>query len=179
MYMLIIWWSVASDLIILKASRPTFFFISCQRFWWDRQYHWLEILRESPTRTLKISQSSYLPDKVNSLGLVDSKSFFSPLDGHDGILLQAEGEPLADDSAYTSAVGSFGYASIGTRPDISFATFQPGAYNSSSVQHHWNSVCRVFQYLKGSSDYCITSSFGPPSHILTINQAASLYYDSG
>ena len=103
-----------------------------------------KILRKRSTRTVNISQSSYLLDKINSLGLSDAKTFSSPLDGYNGIIPQTEGEPLVDETAYASAVGSLGYASNGTRPDISFATSQLGAYNSSPVQRHWNSARRVF-----------------------------------
>ncbi|KAI1001557.1 hypothetical protein K3495_g6646 [Podosphaera aphanis] len=97
-----------------------------------------KITRDRPTRTLKISPSHYIQDKIRSFGLADAKPFTSPLEGYDAIQPMRDGEPLADESAYASAVGSLGYASNSTRPDIAFATSQLGRFNSSPTQRHWN-----------------------------------------
>ncbi|KAI0994843.1 hypothetical protein K3495_g13339 [Podosphaera aphanis] len=130
------------------------------------------------TRTLKISQAHYLKDKIKSFGLQDSKSYTSPLDGYDGILPGSENETLADESAYASAIGSLGYASNGTRPDISFAVSQLSSFNSRPVDRHWKSVCRISRYLNGSLDYSISYSFGPSSSKLGQESTATMYSDS-
>ena len=122
-----------------------------------------KITRERSTRTLQISQAHYIAEKIESFGLQQAREYTSPLDGYDGILPGREDESPADESAYASAVGSLGYASHSTRPDISFAVSQLGKYNSCPVIRHWNTVCRVFRYLKGSSDFSITYCFGPSS----------------
>ncbi|KAI0999207.1 hypothetical protein K3495_g8989 [Podosphaera aphanis] len=114
-----------------------------------------KITRDRSTRSLNISQAHYIDDKIKSFGLGDAKSYSAPLDGYSGILPARLDESLADDTAYASAVGSLGYASNSTRPDISFAVSQLAGFNSSPVQRHWNIVCRVFRYLKGTNDYCI------------------------
>ncbi|KAI0993879.1 hypothetical protein K3495_g14305 [Podosphaera aphanis] len=137
-----------------------------------------KVTRERTTRTLKISQAEYIRDKICSFGLQDAKIYTSPLNGYDGIMPGQRDEPLADESAYASAVGSLGYASNSTRPDVSFATSQLGSYNSCPVSRHWNSVCRVFRYLKGSMDYCITYSFGLPSGELLQTEKLTMYSDS-
>ncbi|KAI1003731.1 hypothetical protein K3495_g4473 [Podosphaera aphanis] len=95
-----------------------------------------KVTRDRTTRTLKISQSHYINNKIKSFGLNNAKPYTSPLEGYNGILLALEGEPLADESAYSSAVGSVGYASNSTRPDITFATSQLGRHNSSPVERH-------------------------------------------
>lgn len=136
------------------------------------------IVRDRKNRTLKISQSHYLRDKVQSYGLNDARTHNSPLNGYDGILPAKDDEQLADESAYASAIGSLGYAANSTRPDISFATSQLGSFNSSPVIRHWNTVCRVLRYIKGSENFCIKYCFGPISQTLDQEHKAVMYSDS-
>ena len=137
-----------------------------------------KIFRERATRTLKISQSGYLIDKIRSLGLLDAKVVSSPINGYDGILPGRDDESPADESAYASVIGSLGFASISTRPDISFVTSQLGRYNSSPVTRHWNTACKVLRYLNGTKNYSINYSFGPISSSLTQELKTTLYSDS-
>lgn len=107
-----------------------------------------KIIRNRAPRTLKISQSHYINDKIVSFGLSNAKPYNSPSEDYSGILPTYEGELLADESANSSAVGSLGYASNSTRPDITFATSQLGWHNSSPVERHWNSTRRVLRDLR-------------------------------
>ncbi|KAI0999297.1 hypothetical protein K3495_g8899 [Podosphaera aphanis] len=91
------------------------------------------ISRDRENRVLQISQAHYVMDNIRSFGLEDAKSYTSPLEGYKGVLPADEDEPLADESAYSSAIGSLDYAANGTRPDISFATSQLASHNSSSA----------------------------------------------
>ncbi|KAI1005430.1 hypothetical protein K3495_g2787 [Podosphaera aphanis] len=125
-----------------------------------------------------IGTSQYRIDKIRSFGLHDSNSHSSPIEGYSGILPANENEPLVDDSAYASAVGSLGYAANGTRPDSSYAVSQLASFNASPTQRHWASVCRVMRYLKGTKDYCITYSYGPVSDDLTSKLMATSFSDS-
>lgn len=137
-----------------------------------------KINRDRSKRTLSISQSNYLTEKIRSFGLEDAKTYSTPLNGYDGIVPRVESEQLADESAYASAIGSLGYAANSSRPDISFATCQLGRFNSSPVFRHWNTACRVLRYLKGTKEYCITYNFGPKPNLLTPELKPTLYSDS-
>ena len=137
-----------------------------------------KISRERITRSLRISQAHYLADKIRSFGLVDAKSFSSPMESYNGILPKQDDKQLADESAYASAIGSLGYASNSTRPDISFAVSELSSFNSSPSIRHWNSVCRVFKYIKGSTDFHITDNFSPIFNTLTQDSKVMLYSDS-
>lgn len=137
-----------------------------------------KITRDRSTRTLCISQSDYILSKIESLGLSDAKVYNSPLDGYDAILPAEDGEQQADNSAYPSAIGSLGYASNSTRPDICFATSQLARFNASPVIRHWKGVCRVYRYLKATHDYQITFKFGPPSAEISKEMKAIIYSDS-
>lgn len=103
--------------------------------------------------------------------------YSSPLDGYSGILPQVW-EPLADKSAYSKTVGSPGHSSNSTRVDITFAVSQLGAYNSSPVQRHRTSVCRVFGYLLGASEYSTTYSYGPKSCDYQADCQATIFSDA-
>ncbi|KAI1003364.1 hypothetical protein K3495_g4845 [Podosphaera aphanis] len=137
-----------------------------------------KVTRRRVTRTLKISQAEYIKVKICSFGLQDAKVFTSPLNGYDGFSPGQKDEPLADKSAYARAVGSLGYASNGTRPDIAFAFSQLGSYNSCPVNRHWNSVCRALRYLKCSIDNCTTYNFEPYFTELSEIEKLSIYSDS-
>ena len=137
-----------------------------------------KITRDRPTRTLNISQADYVINKVESLGLGDAKSKNSPLEGYSAILPAEDDEQKADDSAYPSAIGSLGYASNSTRPDICFATSQLARFNASPVVRHWNGVCRVYRYLKDTKDYCITYSFGPRASKLKNELMIKIFSDT-
>lgn len=48
------------------------------------------------------------------------------------------------------------YASLGTRPDISFAVTTLSRFSSNPGPAHWDAVKRVFCYLKGTRDLWLT-----------------------
>ena len=137
-----------------------------------------KIIRNRAIRSLTISQSHYLLEKVQSFGLINAKPYTSPLDGYSGILPARDNELFADESAYVSAIGSLGYASNGTRPDISYATSQLGRFNSAPTNRHWDTACRVLRYLHGTKDYGINYCFGPPSENLAQEFKTVFYSDS-
>jgi hypothetical protein len=54
---------------------------------------------------------------------------------------------------YVSAVGSFMYAMVCTRPDIAHEVGVLSRYMSKPGKEHWASVKRVFRYLRGTTSY--------------------------
>lgn len=56
------------------------------------------------------------------------------------------------DVPYHEAVGSLMYASLGTRPDISFAVQTVSRFSTKPGLIHWDAVKRIFRYLKGTKD---------------------------
>jgi hypothetical protein len=56
------------------------------------------------------------------------------------------------DVPYHEAVGSLMYASLGTRPDISFAVQTLSRFAKNPGLAHWEAVKRVFRYLKGTRE---------------------------
>ena len=57
---------------------------------------------------------------------------------------------------YANVVGCLMYAMVCTRPNISHAIGVVSKYMANTGKEHWNAVKWVLQYLRGTSDYCIT-----------------------
>ncbi|KEP47887.1 putative Copia-like polyprotein/retrotransposon, partial [Rhizoctonia solani 123E] len=66
-----------------------------------------------------------------------------------------EGPPPADNN-YLTYIGMLMYASLGTRPDICYATQYLAQFSNCYGNDHLTAVKRVFRYLKGTADRCIT-----------------------
>ena len=61
---------------------------------------------------------------------------------------------------YANVVGSLMYVMVRTRPDISHAIGVVSIYMENPGKEHWATVKWVLQYLRGTSDYCITYNRG-------------------
>ncbi|KAJ1299685.1 hypothetical protein OPQ81_011077 [Rhizoctonia solani] len=64
--------------------------------------------------------------------------------------------PLPADNNYLTYIGMLMYASLGTRPDICYATQYLAQFSNCHGNNHLTAMKRVFQYLKGTADCCIT-----------------------
>ncbi|KAM1048782.1 hypothetical protein ACFX2C_027959 [Malus domestica] len=53
---------------------------------------------------------------------------------------------------YASVIGGLMYASHSTRPDIAFAVCKLSRYTSNPSTLHWKAICRVFGYLKKTTN---------------------------
>ena len=53
---------------------------------------------------------------------------------------------------YRRAVGTLLWLSLGTIPDISYSVPQVAKFNDRYGEKHWNTVMRIFRYLKGFVD---------------------------
>ncbi|XP_039141327.1 secreted RxLR effector protein 161-like [Dioscorea cayenensis subsp. rotundata] len=57
---------------------------------------------------------------------------------------------------YASAIGSFMYAQVCTRPDIAYAVGMLGRYQSNPGIYHWKAAKKVMRYLQGTKEYKLT-----------------------
>jgi hypothetical protein len=57
---------------------------------------------------------------------------------------------------YHEAVGSLMYATLGTRPDISFAVQVVSRFSNNPGRAHWEAVKRIFRYLNGTKNLWLT-----------------------
>jgi hypothetical protein len=62
--------------------------------------------------------------------------------------------------SYANAVGSLMYVMVSQRPNISHAVGAISRYMENPAKEHWQVLKWVLQYLRGTSDYCITYNDG-------------------
>ena len=122
--------------------------------------HWIlgiEVQRIREERKLLLSQRSYIDSILRRYGFFDLKPISTPMDPN--IRLTSAQSPTATDDIakmrdipYHEAIGSLMYASLGTRPDISFAVQTLSRFAVNPGLAHWEAVKRVFRYLKGTRE---------------------------
>jgi hypothetical protein len=120
----------------------------------------IQITRNRPERTIRISQTKYIEDMLSKFNMQDCKAVGTPLDTN--TKLSKSMSPKSHEEAeemkgvpYQSAVGSLMYAMLGTRPDIGYAVGAVSQFSSDPGRGHWTAVKRILRYLKGTKDYAI------------------------
>jgi hypothetical protein len=128
------------------------------------EIHWIlgiEILRNREQRTIHLCQRSYIESSLRRYGFEDIKPVSIPMDT--GIKLTTAQSPSTTDEIarmrnipYHQAVGTLMYASLGTRPDISYAVQTVSRFTKNPGNTHWEAVKKIFRYLKGTKDLWLT-----------------------
>jgi hypothetical protein len=122
--------------------------------------HWIlgiEVKRIREERKILLSQRSYIDSILRRYGFDDLKPISTPMDPNIR-LTSAQSPTTTDDIAkmrdipYHEAIGSLMYASLGTRPDITFAVQTLSRFATNPGIAHWEAVKRVFRYLKGTRE---------------------------
>ena len=137
------------------------------------EIHWMlgiEIKRNREAQTISLSQRSYIDSIVTRYGFEDAKPLSIPIVANSTLsrddcpttttdIGKMSGRP------YREAVGSLMYASVGTRPDISFALNQVARFSDNPGLPHWEAVKRIFCYLKGTRDHRLV--YGEKEHSIS------------
>ncbi|KAJ9538032.1 hypothetical protein OSB04_030765 [Centaurea solstitialis] len=105
---------------------------------------------------ITISQSHYIEKMLNKFNLKDCSPIGTPMDPTIK-LMPNKGVPV-NQLEYSRAIGSLMYAMLSTRPDIAFAVGKLSRYTHNPGLIHWQTINRVFKYLKGTMDYGLTYS---------------------
>ncbi|PIL23016.1 hypothetical protein GSI_14323 [Ganoderma sinense ZZ0214-1] len=130
----------------------------------EGEIHWIlgfAVIRDRSARTLSLSQTAYIDAIIRRFGLDDAKPLSTPMDPH--VQLSAEQSPktMAEVAGmrnvpYREAVGSLQYASLGTRPDITYAVSVLSRFLENPGRAHWEACKRVFRYLAGTKSLRLT-----------------------
>lgn len=115
-------------------------------------YLGMEVIRDRPRRTLRLSQEAYLYKVLQDFDMLESNPVATPMETSIN-LLPADPEYQASPKfrrQYQSAVGSLMYAMLGTRPDIAYAVSVVSRFSSNPTERHMNMVKRILKYLKGT-----------------------------
>lgn len=130
----------------------------------------LEICRDRETRTISLSQRSYIDSIIRRYNLEDAKPAATPMDTQ--LRLRTAQSPNTtleyaqmQNIPYRQAVGSLMWASLGTHPDISFAVTTVSKFSTKPGIVHWEAVKRILRYLKGTKELWLT--FGGNKEALT------------
>lgn len=93
---------------------------------------------------LFLSQHKYIVDLLCRFKLEGSKPIGTPMSSK-----SAASNGFVDGTEYRSAIGGLQYLTL-TRPDIAFAVNKLAQHMSAPTPENWNSVKRLFRYLKGT-----------------------------
>ena len=117
-----------------------------------------EIKRNRTDRTIHMSQRHYIVNVLEKFGMSDCNISAVPLDANVKFIPSLV--PTTDESKaemthypYRKLVGSLGYLSTGTRPDISFIVSMLSRHLHNPGMAHWNYAKQVLRYLKGTQTH--------------------------
>lgn len=130
----------------------------------EGEIHWIlgfSVERDRANRRLSLSQTAYIESIVRRFGLEDAKPISTPMDPHIALSTSQSPSTPSDigamrDVPYREAVGSLMYASLGTRPDITYAVSILSRFSDNPGRAHWDAVRRVLRYLNGTKHLKLT-----------------------
>ena len=135
--------------------------------------HWLlriKIMRDQQARTILLSQTTYIKTILDRFSLSDAKPYATPIvPGANYTRSQAPADAAEADYMrkipYREAIGSLMYATVATRPDITFAISTLSQFLDNPGRIHWEAVKRIFRYLSRTKTHALT--YGNECHHLT------------
>lgn len=128
------------------------------------EIHWLlgiELKRDRQSGKIMLSQRSYIDASLRRFGLEDTKPVSTPMDPATRLTTDHSPKSTLEIARmskvpYQEAVGTLMYASLGTRPDITYAVQVLSKFSKNPGDAHWEAVKRVFRYLKGTRELWLT-----------------------
>ena len=123
----------------------------------------IQVDRDRIGRVIRLSQQRYIENVLRKFSMDQCNSISTPLDiGHRLSKSQSPQSKEEEESMlsipYRQAVGSLMYAMIATRPDIAVAMGAVAQHMHNPGEAHWVAVKRIFRYLKGTADVCLSFS---------------------
>ena len=120
----------------------------------------MEIRRDREARKLWLSQKNYIRKIFERFNMQDTKFVSTPLANYFKL---SESQCPKDEKEleemsevpYASAVGCLMYVMVYTRPDLAHAMSTVSMDMSKPGKEHWNTMKRIFRYLKGTSEHGI------------------------
>lgn len=107
----------------------------------------MSINRDRVKGMIDINQTTYLENVC--------KPVSTPMECNKRFNKATENDDLFDVNFYQFAIGSLLYASIASRPDISFSMGVLSQFMSNPTQKHWSAVKHIFRYIKGTLSYSL------------------------
>src|SRR6266481_4334026 len=125
--------------------------------------HWvlgIAVTCDRGMRTIALSQATYIDAMIKRYKMEDAYPAPTPLEpgirlSKSMCLTTQEARDEMSAKPYQMVVGSLMYATITTRPDISFAVQQLSQFSSNPGLQHWEATKRVLCYIKGTRDHSL------------------------
>jgi len=121
----------------------------------------IKVTRDRKNHTITLSQQSYVDSILARFNFTDAKPLSIPMDLN--IAFSKDQCPMTPDDIarmhripYREAIGSLMYASVSTRPDISFTMSTLSQFLDNPGPAHWEAVKQVFRYLLGTKNWGLT-----------------------
>ena len=128
----------------------------------------IHIERNRMNRTIKIHQQKYILNILKHFQMINCNPIGKPFEVN--VKLTKDQRPQTPSEIntmsnvpYAQAVGALGYASVTTRPALTYAVGEVSQHSINPRQAHWNAVKRIFRYLKGTIDHGIVYGFNSNS----------------
>lgn len=121
----------------------------------------IEIERDRATRTIRLSQTTYIKKVLEGLDMGEDRHRGKPdipLNGYDYISPASPEEEHIDRIDYSRVVGKLMHMMVYTRPDIAFALGKLSQYMSNPAARHGHGIRALLRYLRSNSDMSITYS---------------------
>jgi hypothetical protein len=112
--------------------------------------HYLGTTIDANGQGIKISQSTYIDELVESFGMTDAHATKSPLDP--GTLIDDQPDPTIPIREFQRGTGSLQYLATRTRPDICRAACLLAKHNSRPTRKAWTALMHTLRYLKGTRE---------------------------
>ncbi|KIO08044.1 hypothetical protein M404DRAFT_78898, partial [Pisolithus tinctorius Marx 270] len=133
------------------------------------ELHWLlgiEVTRNRDDRAISLCQRPYIESIIRRFGFDELKPVSNPMEPstklHSGQSPSTGAEFAAmKHIPYREAVGSLMYASLSTRPDISYAVTTVSCFSGNPGIPHWEAVRRIYRYLIGTKNLKLTYGGAP------------------
>lgn len=129
------------------------------------RYLGIDIVQDMDAGTVKISQKLYIQTLLERFDLATAHIAKTPLPP--GILYTKNDCPTSptdiqsmSEKPYRAIVGSLMYASVATRPDISYSVQTLSQFCQNPGMSHWNGAVHVLRYLSGTSEVGIIYRHG-------------------
>ena len=126
-----------------------------------------QVTRDGTAGTLKINQSSFIRDFIESENVTDCNSVSIPMKAGCFIEMSEPGDyEEVDIKPYQRLIGKLMFLSCDTRPDIAFAVGQLSKHNSDPRAGHMKAAKKVVRYLKGTMHLGLVYGSQPQSETL-------------
>lgn len=114
-------------------------------------------IQRTPTM-LALSQQAYIEALSDRYDLESLRSISTPLEHNAKLVPATDADLRADVKGYQSLVGALMWLSLGTRPDITYATNVLSRFNSDPTRHHYHQAMRVLRYLSTTRNLKLTTT---------------------